>query len=104
MGHPISAAFVRQQIHLKLFALLQKEEQAKQLLTEITNARGHYRDFINTMLGNGNVTLNASQFNKIMTDRIKNFFNSDFQIFAKKNSIFPMFNYKPANDVLDQAK
>ena len=78
-------------------------EQVVQLKTQIITAREQFKDFMNTLLSNGNIQTNAKEFNKIMSDRIKNMFTSDYKIFTQNNSIVPMFNYKPASDVLQDA-
>jgi hypothetical protein len=78
-------------------------ETVDALKSQLISARNQFNTFINTMLGNGNVQVNAKEFNQIMSDRIKNMFTSDYKIFTEKNSIVPMLNYKPTDDTLKEA-
>ena len=75
----------------------------EELIGHIVSARNIFADYVNTMLANGNIQINASKFNKIISDRIINMMKYDFQIHADKNTGVPMLNYKPVANQLEAA-
>jgi len=59
--------------------------------------------FKNTVLQGKNINASSSEFSKIMNDRMRNIFNSEYRI-AEGKSILPMLNYKPAQSAIDGVK
>ena len=59
--------------------------------------------FKNAVLQGKNLNVGAKEFNNIMSNRFKNFFNSEYKIFTDKN-MFGFNAYKPNRDSLDAVK
>ena len=79
------------------------KQNTEELIGHMNDARNIYKDYVNTLLSNGNIQINALQFNKIISDRINNMIKYDFQIHADKNTSIPMLNYKPIASQLEVA-
>jgi hypothetical protein len=65
--------------------------------------RNQLNVFKNTLLQGKNINASSSEFSKIMNERMRNIFNSEYRI-AEGKSILPMLNYKPAQSAIDEVK
>ena len=59
--------------------------------------------FKNGVLQGKNLNVGAKEFNEIMSNRFKNFFNSEYKIFRDKD-IFGFNNFKPNRDSIEAVK
>jgi hypothetical protein len=65
--------------------------------------RNQFNVFKNELLQGGNLTVGNKEFMKIMSERMRNIFNSEYKIFEGK-SILPWKNYKPTDDQINAVK
>ena len=77
--------------------------QVNSLVGEMMKARNQFNTFKNTLLNGGNVTAASNEFGKIMSERMRNIFTSEYKIFTD-DSIIPFQRYKPTAEAMDQLK
>ena len=79
------------------------KKQGNVLVQEMMKVRNQMNVFKNTLLKGKNINASSSEFSKIMNDRMRNIFNSEYKI-AEGKSILPMLNYKPTQSAIDEVK
>ena len=79
------------------------KKQGNVLVGEMMKVRNQMNVFKNTLLQGKNINASSSEFSKIMNERMRNIFNSEYRITEGK-SILPMLNYKPAQSAIDEVK
>jgi hypothetical protein len=77
--------------------------QVNSLVGEMMKVRNQFNVFKNTLLNGGNITAASNEFGKIMSERMRNIFTSEYKIFTD-DSIIPFFRYKPTAEAMDQLK
>jgi len=78
-------------------------KQVTTLFDEIVKVRNQFNNLKNEILRGNNLNIGGVEFNKLMSDRMRNIFSSEYKIFSDK-SILPMFNYKPTQSAIDEVK
>ncbi len=75
------------------------------LVAEMFKVRNQFNVFKNTFLNEaaGNLNIGNEEFMKIMSERMRNIFNSEYKIFTDK-SIIPFLNYKPTLSQINEVK
>jgi hypothetical protein len=79
------------------------KKQVDVLSGEMFKAREAFNVFKNTLLNGGNITAANNEFSKIMSERMRNIFTSEYKIFTDQ-SILPFQRYKPTSESMDQLK
>ena len=79
------------------------KEQGKKLVGEMIKVRNQFNVFKNELLQGGNLNVGNKEFMQIMSERMRNIFNSEYKIFEGK-SILPWKNYKPTEDQITAVK
>jgi hypothetical protein len=93
---------------LKEFTKFTKEigldrKQTNTLVGEMAKVRRQFNDFKNILLSGGNINTASKDFSKIMSERMRNLFNSEYQILEGK-SILPWRNYKPTDSQIEEVQ
>jgi hypothetical protein len=78
-------------------------DQSKKLVGEMFKVRNEFNNFKNILLSGGNVNSANKEFMEIMSDRMRNIFNSEYKIFEGK-SILPWKNYKPTESAINDVQ
>jgi len=78
-------------------------KQVDKVLTELIGARNEFNVIKNNILNNENIQVGANEFNKIMSERMKTMFNSEYKIMSDR-SIIPWLNYKPSDADIQASK
>jgi hypothetical protein len=78
-------------------------DQSKKLVGEMFKVRNEFNNFKNILLSGGNINAANKEFMQIMSDRMKNIFNSEYKIFEGK-SILPWKNYKPTESAINEVQ
>ena len=78
-------------------------DQSKRLVSEMFKVRNEFNNFKNILLSGGNINAANKEFMQIMSDRMKNIFNSEYKIFEGK-SILPWKNYKPTESAINDVQ
>jgi len=75
------------------------------LVEEMFKVRHQFNVFKNTFLqeASGNLNIPNEEFMKIMSNRMRNIFNSEYKIFTDK-SVMPFLNYKPTESAINEVK
>ena len=79
------------------------KEQGNELVKEMMKVRKQFNVFKNALVKGGNVNVASEDFMKIMSERMRNIFNSEYKIFEGK-SILPFLNYKPTDSSIKEVK
>ena len=79
------------------------KQQGQKLVQEMIKVRNQFNVFKNELLQGGNLTVGNKEFMGIMSERMRNIFNSEYKIFEGK-SILPWKNYKPTDDQINAVK
>jgi len=79
------------------------KQQGQKLVGEMIKVRNQFNVFKNELLQGGNLTVGNKEFMGIMSERMRNIFNSEYKIFEGK-SILPWKNYKPTDDQINAVK
>lgn len=79
------------------------KDQSKKLVGDMFKVRNEFNNFKNILLSGGNVNAANREFMQIMSDRMKNIFNSEYKIFEGK-SILPWKNYKPTDSAIKEVQ
>ena len=79
------------------------KEQGNRLVSEMIKVRNQFNSFKNNLLSGGNINVANEEFMKIMSERMRNIFNSEYKIFEGR-SILPWKNYKPTSDQIKEVK
>ena len=79
------------------------KDQGNRLVGEMIKVRKQFNVFKNELLQGGNLTVGNKEFMGIMSERMRNIFNSEYKIFEGK-SILPWKNYKPTDDQINAVK
>jgi len=77
--------------------------QVNVLVDELAKARNQFNVFKNTLLTGGNINVASNEFGKLMSDRMRNIFTSEYKIFTDA-SMIPYQGYKPTAESIDQTK
>jgi len=77
--------------------------QGRTLVEEMIKVREQFNVFKNSLFQGGNVNAVNKEFSQIMSERMRNIFNSEYDI-MKGKSIFPWLNYKPTEAVINDVK
>jgi hypothetical protein len=77
--------------------------QGRTLVEEMIKVREQFNVFKNSLFQGGNINAANKEFSQIMSERMKNIFNSEYKIMEGK-SIFPWLNYKPTDAVINDVK
>ena len=93
---------------LKEFRKFTKEiglnsDETTKLINEMGMVRNEFNNFKNILLSGGNLNVANGEFMKIMSDRMRNIFNSEYKIFEGK-SILPWRNYKPTDSAINDVQ
>ena len=93
---------------LKEFRKFTKEiglnsDETTKLINEMGVVRNEFNNFKNILLSGGNLNVANGEFMKIMSDRMRNIFNSEYKIFEGK-SILPWRNYKPTDSAINDVQ
>ena len=75
----------------------------KDVVAELSKVRRQMADFKNPILAGENLNVGSREFAKIMSDRMRNMFNAEYEI-ARGRSILPWRNYKPTDDSIQQVQ
>jgi hypothetical protein len=78
--------------------------QIERLVTELANTRNLFNNYKNSFFAGGNINAAANDFAKIMSERSKNLWTSEYKIFEDKFKLFPQLNYKPIQSYVEDAK
>ena len=78
-------------------------KQVDSILTELITTRNEFNVLKNNILNNDNIQIGTLEFNKIMSDRMRTMFNSEYKIISDR-SIIPWLNYKPSNSDIQATK
>lgn len=79
------------------------KQQGKVLVNEMTKVRHQFNNFKNQLFKGGNINAANKEFVEIMGERMRNIFNSEYQI-AEGKKILPWLNYKPTSSQIDEVK
>ena len=79
------------------------KDQGNQLVSEMIKVRKQFNVFKNELLSGGNLNIANDEFMNLMSERMRNIFNSEYKIFEGK-SILPWKNYKPTDDQINAVK
>jgi hypothetical protein len=78
-------------------------KQVDRVVTELIAARNEFNVLKNNVLNSDNVQVGSVEFNKLMSDRMKTMFNSEYKIMSDR-SIIPWLNYKPSDSDIQATK
>jgi hypothetical protein len=78
-------------------------DDSKKLINDMTKVRNEFNDFKNILLTGGNLNVANGEFMKLMSERMRNIFNSEYKILDGK-SILPWKNYKPTDSVINDVQ
>ena len=79
------------------------KSQGNRLVAEMIKVRNQFNVFKNNLLSGGNVNVVNKEFAEIMSERMRNIFNSEYQIFEGRKSLWGS-NYKPTADQIREVK
>jgi hypothetical protein len=77
--------------------------QVNNLVSEMVKTREQFNYLKNTILRGKNINVGTQEFNKIMSDRLRNMFNSEYKIF-EGSPIIPFLRYKPTADQITEVQ
>jgi len=77
--------------------------QTDNVFSDLIKVRNEFNVFKNALLTSKNLNVGTKEFNKIMSERSKNIFSSEYKI-ATDRSIIPWVNYKPSIDDVNAVK
>jgi hypothetical protein len=77
--------------------------QTDNIFSDLIKVRNEFNVFKNALLTSKNLNVGTKEFNKIMSERSKNIFSSEYKI-ATDRSIIPWVNYKPSIDNVNAVK
>jgi hypothetical protein len=77
--------------------------QINSLTSELIKVRNQFNVIKNNILNSKNLQIGASEFNKIMSERMRNLFTTEYKIMADR-SIVPFLNYKPSDSDIQATK
>jgi hypothetical protein len=77
--------------------------QTDNIFSNLIKVRNEFNVFKNALLTSKNLNVGTKEFNKIMSERSKNIFSSEYKI-ATDRSIIPWVNYKPSIDNVNAVK
>lgn len=78
-------------------------KQVNNLTAELINVRNQFSVLKNNLLNSENIQLATGEFNQIMSERMRNMFNSEYRIMTDR-SVIPFLNYKPAAADIESTK
>jgi len=79
------------------------KDQGSRLVGEMIKVRKQFNVFKNELLSGGNLNVANNEFMDIMSERMRNIFNSEYKIFEGR-SILPWKNYKPTDTQINEVK
>jgi hypothetical protein len=77
--------------------------EGRELVEEMINVRNKFNVFKNSLFKGGNINEGSKEFVKIMSERMRNIFNAEYDI-MKGKSILPWNNYKPTEANINGVK
>ena len=77
--------------------------QINGLVSELIKVRNQFNVIKNNILNSENLQVGAGEFNKIMSDRMRNLFTTEYKIMTDR-SIVPFLNYKPSDSDIQATK
>jgi hypothetical protein len=77
--------------------------QTDNIFSDLIKVRNEFNVFKNALLTSKNLNVGTKEFNKIMSERSKNIFSSEYKI-ATDRSMIPWVNYKPSIDNVNAVK
>ncbi len=78
-------------------------KQVDKIVSELITTRNEFNVLKNNILNNENINVGTLEFNKIMSDRMRTMFNSEYKIMSDR-SIIPWLNYKPSDSNIQATK
>jgi hypothetical protein len=79
------------------------KQQGQKLVKEMIKVRNQFNQFKNDLISGGNINVANKEFMQIMSERMRNIFNSEYKIFEGR-SILPWKNYKPTDAQINEVK